>query len=84
MAEVKGYLLRTRLAEDPRREFYYQGSDSEAGVSPAMNTIVALDRHHGMIFPRKRDAQRLCNLLNKDKDDLQKHGYLPFDILPNG
>ena len=36
-----------------------------------------------MIFPRKRDAQRLCNQLNKDKDDLQKHDYLLFDILSN-
>ena len=61
-----------------------EGPDPRAPSTAAdIEAIVAPDSHHALIFPRKRDAQRLCNQLNKDKDDLQKHGYMPFDILSN-
>lgn len=76
---MKRFILKTRLAENSRYEFYYQGTATEPNVSLVMNTIVALDAKHAKAFKNHNDAFRLCSLLNADLH-LREHGYSNFEI----
>ena len=80
MAEVKGYLLRTRLSDNVKREFYYQGTASAPDTSLAMNTIVALDASEARVFTNYGEASHLCSMLNADPQ-LTQHGYARFEIV---
>ena len=77
---MEGYVITTRLKDNPKISFYYKGTANEEGVSFAMNTIVGFDISDAMVFHDKEDAIQLCDKLNKDEDSLLKYGFGKFGI----
>ena len=74
-----GYILKTHLAENPNREFFYQGTVIDPTISHALNTIVALDVRQAKVFKSLKVSMRLCAHLNSDPQ-LIEHGYTEFVV----
>lgn len=80
-SEMKKYVLRSKLAENPNVTFYYKGTADEQGIPLALNTIVAFGMFDALVMA-KDDAHRLCEELNRDKDSLISTGYTEFEVVP--
>ncbi len=78
---MEGFVLRTKLAENPNVTFYYKGTADERGVPLALNTIVAFDMLDALIMDKDK-AYKLCKELNRDKESLVSTGYTNFDVIP--
>lgn len=80
-SEMKKYVLRLKLAENPNVTFYYKGTADEHGVPLALNTIVAFDMSDALVMDND-EAYRLCGELNRDKEYLASTGYTEFEVIP--
>ena len=79
--EMKKYVLRSKLAENPNVTFYYKGTADERGVPLALNTIVAFDMSDALVVDEDK-AYRLRGELNRDKEFLISTGYTEFEVIP--
>jgi hypothetical protein len=80
-SDMKKYVLRSKLADNPNVTFYYKGTEDECGVPLALNTIVAFDMSDALVMT-KDNAYRLCEELNRDKEFLISTGYTEFEVIP--
>lgn len=79
--EMKKFVLRSKLAENPNVTFYYKGTADEHGVPLALNTIVAFDMSDALVVDEDK-AYRLRGELNRDKEFLISTGYTEFEVIP--
>lgn len=79
--EMKKFVLRSKLAENPNVTFYYKGTADERGVPLALNTIVAFDMSDALVVDEDK-AYRLRGELNRDKVFLISTGYTEFEVIP--
>lgn len=79
--EMKKFVLRSKLAENPNVTFYYKGTADERGVPLALNTIVAFDMSDALVVDEDK-AYRLRGELNRDKEFLISTGYTEFEVIP--
>lgn len=79
--EMKKFVLRSKLAENPNVTFYYKGTADERGVPLALNTIVAFDMSDALVVDEDK-AYRLRGKLNRDKVFLISTGYTEFEVIP--
>ena len=78
---MEGYVLRTKLAENPNVTFYYKGIADEPNVPMALNTVVAFEMSDALVM-EKEQAYKVCKELNRDKDSLISTGYTEFEVVP--
>ena len=79
-SDMKKYVLRSKLAENPNVTFYYKDTADERNVPLALNTIVAFEMSDALVM-EKEQAYKVCEELNRDKGSLISTGYTEFEVV---
>ncbi len=80
LSKMEEYVLVTRLAVNPDRALFYNGTANNSDTSFALNSIVAFDISDAMVFEFEQ-ATKLCRCLNSERGTLLTKGYLEFEVI---